>query len=169
MLGLYENFPGSVHRIENYSSALSRMKLQQRLIRVIGDINRKTFSFEEIAIPTVPDCMIIFEFGVADAKSFNYIDDEEMRRTLNALKRKPFDVMDFFCAIRYYRVKAEHKTPLKFDYYMVRFEFNREAVSLQVFHERGPRYISPEDIISFISTAVNQTTRKKTLRTVRLD
>ena len=169
MLGLYDNFPGNVHRIENYSSALSHLKLQQKLIHVIGDINRKTFSFKEISIPTFTDCIIIFEFGVADAKSFNYIDDEEIRRTLNALKRKPFDVMDFFCAVRYYRVKAEKKKPLKFDYYMVRFAFNREAVSLQVFHERGPRYISPEDIISFISNAVNQTTRKKTLRTARFD
>jgi hypothetical protein len=100
MLGLYENFPENIHRIESFTSSLSSKKLQQRLIQVLHEINRKTFSFEEIAHPTVPNCTIIFEVGIADAKSFNYIDEEETKRVLNALKKEPFRVMDLFCAVR---------------------------------------------------------------------
>jgi len=169
MLGFYENFPGRVHRIESFMSSISGKKLQQRLITVLSEINRKTFSFEEVANPTVPECIIIFEVGMADAKSFNYIDEEETRKTLNALKKEPFHVLDFFCAVRYYKATAEKKTPLKFDYYMIRLVFNKDVVAIQVFHERGPRYISPEDITLFIVKAINKVSTKKILKPVEPD
>ncbi len=161
MLGFYENFPEGIHKIEAFTSALQSRKLQQRLIQVMSEINRKTFNFEEIANPTVPNCTILFEVGIADAKNFNYIDAEETKKALNALKKEPFHIMDFFCAVRYYKTKAEKKTPLKFDYYIIRFTFNKDAVEMRIFHERGPRYISPEDITTFLVKAVNQASTKK--------
>ena len=164
MLGFYENFPENIHRTESFTSALPSKKLQQKLIQVLSEINRKTFSFEEIANPTVPTCTIIFEVGIADAKSFNYIDEEETKKALNALKKEPFRVMDFFCAIRYYKAKTEKKTPLKFDYYMIRFGFSKDSMELRVFHERGPRYISPEDIVAFLVNKVNEASGKRILK-----
>jgi hypothetical protein len=166
MLGLYENFPENIHRIESFTPSLSSKKLQQRIIQVLNEINRKTFSFEEIAHPSVPECTIIFEIGIADENSFNYIDEEETKRVLNALKKEPFQVMDLFCAVRYYRVKTEKKTPLKFDYYMMRAVFGKNAVEVRVFHERGPRYISPEDIVTFLAKKINKTSTKKILKKV---
>ena len=166
MLGFYENFPEGIHKIEVFTSALQSRKLQQRLIQAISEINRRTFSFEEIANPTVPNCTILFEVGIAEAKSFNYIDGEETKKALNALKKEPFHLMDFFCAVRYYKNKVEKKTPLKFDYFMIRFTFSKDTVEIRVFHERGPRYISPEDITTFVVKAVNQASAKKILKTV---
>ena len=166
MLGRYENFPEGIHRTESFTSSLSSKKLQQRLIQVLSEINRKTFSFEEIANPTVPECTIIFEVGLADAESFNYIDEEETKKALNALKKEPFHVMDFFCAVRYYKAKTEKKTPLKFDYYMIRFAFSKDTMEIRVFHERGPRYFSPEDIVTFLMNKVNEATGRKILKKV---
>jgi len=166
MLGRYENFPEGIHRTESFTSSLSSKKLQQRLIQVLSEINRKTFSFEEIANPTVPECTIIFEVGLADAESFNYIDEEETKKALNALKKEPFRVMDFFCAVRYYKAKTEKKTPLKFDYYMIRFAFSKDTMEIRVFHERGPRYFSPEDIVTFLMNKVNEATGRKILKKV---
>ena len=166
MLGLYENFPENIHRIESFTSSLSSKKLQQKMIQVLHEINRKTFSFEEIAYPSVPECTIIFEVGIADAKSFNYIDEEETNKVLNALKKEPFQVMDLFCAVRYYKDKTEKKTPLKFDYYIMRAVFGKNAMEMRVFHERGPRYISPEDIVTFLVNKTNKTSAKKILKTV---
>ncbi|HUT17323.1 MAG TPA: hypothetical protein VMW84_03390 [Acidobacteriota bacterium] len=167
MLGFYENFPVNIHRIENFTSLLSTKKLQQRLIQVLYDINRKTFSFEEIAHPTVPDCTIIFEAGLAEAKSFNYIDEEETKRVLSALRKATFQIMDFFCAVRYYKGAA--KAPLKFDYYLMRVVFGKNSVEIQVFHERGPRYISPEDIVTFLVNMVNETSARKILKKIESD
>jgi hypothetical protein len=168
MLGFYENFPANIHRIENFATPLSSKRLQQRLIQALHDINRRTFSFEEIAFPTVPECTIIFEAGLAEAKGFNYIDEEEKRKVLSALRKKTFQTMDFFCAIRYYKGTAENKIPLKFDYYLLRFVFGKNSVEIQVFHERGPRYISPEDIVTFLVNEVNKTTRR-TLKRVEAE
>jgi len=169
MLGFYENFPEGIHKIENFTSAISIKELQRRLIHVLSEINRKTFSFEEIANPTVPKCTIIFELGIADAKSFNYIDGEETKKALSMLKKDPFHVMDFFCVVRYYKTKEEKKTPLKFDYYLIRFKFIKDTVEMRVFHERGPRYISPEDITTFLVKALNQVSAKKILKPVEPD
>jgi hypothetical protein len=164
MLGFYENFPANIHRTDNFTSSLSSRKLQQRLIQVLRKLNRETFSFEEVAYPTVPECTIIFEVGLADAKNFNYIDEEETKRALSILRKATLQTMDFFCAVRYYKGAA--KAPLKFDYYLMRFVFGKNSAEIQVFHERGPRYISPEDIITFLVNKINEASARKILKKI---
>jgi hypothetical protein len=112
----------------------------------------------------VPECTIIFEAGLADTGNFNYIDDDETHKVFTALRKAPFQTMDFFCAVRYYKGTAENKTPLKFDYYMLRVVFGRNSVEIKVFHERGPRYISPEDIVTFLVNEVNKTSSRRILK-----
>jgi hypothetical protein len=120
-------------------------------------VNSKTFSFEDVGNPTVPGCTVIFEFGIADSNSFTFIDEEEAKKMLTALSDEPCRVMDFFCAIRYYKDYASAKKPLKFDYFMARFVFTEESqMELQVFHERGPRYVSPRDLITFLQKKINE-------------
>ena len=165
MLGFYDNFPVNIHRIDNFSTSFSNKKLQQRLMGVLFEINRRTFSFEEIAYPTVPECTIIFEAGLAEAKCFNYIDEEEAKKVLEALKKGALRSMDIFCAVRYYKDAAE-KAPLKFDYYMLRVVFGKNSVEIQVFHERGPRYISPEDMVTFLVNMINATSTRKVLKKI---
>jgi hypothetical protein len=166
MLGFYENFPLNIHRTETFSSFLPCKKLQQRLVKDLFEINTKKFSFEEIGHPTVHQCTIIFEVGIADAESFNYVDKGELEKALNVLKRKNFQIIDLFCAIRYYKNSEEKKTPLKFDYYLVRTRFNENAIELRVFHERGPRYISPEELTNFLVNEVNGSSGRKILKSV---
>lgn len=156
-LGFYENFPTNIHRIDSFNSTLSGKQLQQRLIQVFFGINNKEFSFEEVTNPTVPQGEVIFEFGLAESGDFNFIDEEEAKKTLKFLAKTRLGSMDFFCSIRYYKVSGEKKKPLKFDYYMLRTIFGKDTFEVQVFHERGPRYISPEELTNFIFTEVNET------------
>ena len=165
MIGFYDNFPINIHRIENFTSPLSTRKLQQRLIQVLQNVNLRTFRFEEIAHPTVPDCSVIFELGVADAKSFNFIDKEEAKNVLDVLSKETLRLMDFFCAVRYHKGTLK-KTPLKFDYYMIRVVFGKDSVEIRVFHERGPRYISPEEIVTFLVNTINETSARKVLKKI---
>ena len=166
MMAVYEHFPElKIHQKEFFTSALSNKKLQQRLMQVFRNVNGKTFTFEEIGNPTVPGCTVIFELGIADAKSFSYLDEEETKKVLTALKKKAFRVMDFFCAIRYYKDYPSNKKPLKFDYYMVRFIFDEEnMLEIQIFHERGPRYIPPKALVTFLLDRVNETSTKAILK-----
>ena len=164
MLGSYDNFPENIHLKENYTAHLSTRRLQQRLIRVLQEVNRRTFNFSEIAHPFTPECTTIFEIGLAESKSFSYIDEEETKRVLKELRKRTLRLMDLFCAVRYYKGDGEKKAPLKFDYYLVRTVFGENAMEIQVFHERGPRYISPEDIVTFLVNRMNEASSRKILK-----
>ena len=163
-IGFYENFPVNIHRIDNFNSTLSSKQLQQKLIQIFYDINSKEFSFEEVTNPTVPQGRVSFEFGLAELGDFNYIDEEEVKKTLSLLSKERLNSMDFFCSIRYYKGNGEKKTPLKFDYYMLRTIFSKNMLEVQVFHERGPRYISPEELTTFIFTKINEAVNRKILK-----
>jgi hypothetical protein len=133
-------------------------------MQVLRNVNCRTFSFEDVGNPTIPGCTVIFEVGIADSNSFTFIDEDEMKKVLTIVKQDPFGVMDFFCAIRYYKDYASNKKPLKFDYYIIRFVFSESIVELQVFHERGPRYFSPKDIVVFLMDRINETSARKVLK-----
>jgi hypothetical protein len=168
MSATYEGFPKqSIHAKETFTSALSQGKLQQRIIQVLRNVNSKTFTFEDFGNPSIPGCTVIFEAGIADANSFTSIGEDEAKKVLAALKQEPFGVMDFFCAIRYYKDYTSRKKPLKFDYYITRFIFGEGLVELQVFHERGPRYASPKDMITFLTDRINETSARKILKKIK--
>ena len=148
--------------VEGFNSTISTKQLQQKLTQVLYEINKNQFSFEEAANPTIPDCKLIFEFGLANAECFNYIDEEEVKGLLETLEKEQLHTMDFFCAIRYYR--GEKKRALKFDYYLLRTLYNKGILEIQVFHKQGPRYLSPEDLVMFIFNKVNAGSKKKILK-----
>ncbi len=166
MLGKYENFPLNIHFIESFSSQLNSKQLQQRLLEALKSMNRKPFSFEQVAIPTVPGGEVIFEFGLAEDDGFNFLDNSETQRMLEVLKAEKVQSLDFFCAIRYYRVNGEKRTPLKFDYYMLRTGFAAKTFEMQIFHKQGPRYLSPEDLSCLIVEEVNRASAKKVLKRI---
>jgi hypothetical protein len=167
MLGRYENFPENIHVTMSFTTRFTDQKLQRKIMATSREINRKSFSFEEIGIPIMHGCTLIFEFGLAEGKSFNYINDEETKRVLSILKKQSFRVMDFFVAVRNFKDENQKKTPLRFDYYMVRVVFSgNNIIELQVFHERGPRHIAPVDIVEFIERQVNGPLTKKILRRI---
>ncbi|MEM3673708.1 MAG: hypothetical protein QW468_05770 [Candidatus Bathyarchaeia archaeon] len=164
MLGFYEGFPTSVHKTAVFTTLVSSKRLQEQVIRLFHELNINTFNLEDVAVPSIPQCILIFEFGIAEINNFNYLDDEEITKVLKAIRKKPLQTMDFFCAIRYYKKTAEKKKPLKFDYYMLRFLFNKKTVEILVFHGKGPRYLSPEDLITFLTKKINGTSPRKILK-----
>jgi hypothetical protein len=161
MIGVSENFPKKIHRLERFETKLASKKIQKKLIQILESNNRKTYSFEDITYPSVPNCKIIFEAGLAEAKTFNYIDEEEKNRFLKALKKETLNLLDLFFSIRYYRINKKKDTPLNFDYYMIRIIFHNKTIEVKVFHERGPRHISPEEIVTFIINELNKNSTKK--------
>ena len=165
MLGFYENFPKNVHKIAHFKASASKKRLQRVLTQTLHKLNNETLSLEDVAYPSVPQCTVIFEFGIAEANNFNYLDKEETNKVLEVIHRKPFQIMDFFCGIRYYKTQNKKKAPLKFDYYMFRFTFDKKSTEIQVFHERGPRHVPPEEITNFVVSKINETFSRKILKT----
>ncbi|MEM3705171.1 MAG: hypothetical protein QXX59_04505 [Candidatus Bathyarchaeia archaeon] len=119
---------------------------------------------EDVADPSILQCTVIFEFGIAETNNFTYLDDAETNKAFEAINKSPFKVIDVYCAVRYYKLQNKRKTPLKFDYYMIRFLFDKKILEMLVFHERGPRYMAPSDIINFIANEINGEFSKKVLK-----
>ena len=163
-LGFYETFPENIHHLDNYTSFVTIRQLQQKIIHFLGNINRKELAFEQISIPTIPDGLVLFEFGLAEDAGFNYLSPPEVSRSLDFVDQEQVYTLDFFCSIRYYRGNGEIRVALKFDYYMLRTVFSKGMLELRIFHERGPRYLSPEDVTSFIVKGVNIESNKTVLR-----
>ena len=166
MLGFYEGFPVNAHKIARFATLISNKKLQQALVQTVQKLNGEKSSLEEVTEPSIPACIVIFEFGIAEGDTFSYLDLAETQKVLEKIRKAPLHVMDFFCAIRYYKKQNGNKTPLKFDYYMLRLSFNTGLLEINVFHERGPRHMLPEDIVNLIVNKVNEFFSRKVLKAV---
>lgn len=167
MLGLYENFPEEIHKKTLFATSLSNKRLQQALTRILHKLNNESFDLEEVCDVSIPHCTTIFEFGIAENLVFNYLDQWEEKRVLKVIRKRSFSVVDFFCAIRYYRMRNNRRRPLKFDYYMLRLLFsNKTSMEIRVFHERGPRHVSPEDLVRFLVSKLNETFPRKKLKPI---
>ena len=164
MLGFYTNFPQNIHKAETFSTSVSTKKLEQVLVETLYRLNSETLILEEVASPSIPDCKVIFEVGVAEGNDFNYLDSEEKERLLSALNKKLFQVMDFLCVIRYHRMQEKRKTRTKFDYYMLRLMFGENLTEIQVSHERGIRHTSPDDLIKLLMNRINAAFSKRALK-----
>lgn len=164
MLGVYNNFPKAVHNIVDFASSVSNKRLQSALVQAFYKLNSETLTLEEVAAPSIPQCTAMFEFGIAEDTDFNYLDSEEKDKLLKAMEKKPFALIDFFCIMRYRKMQAEKKTPLKSDYYMLRFQFDKELTQMQIFHEKGLMYVSPKDLPEFTIKRINSEFSKKVLK-----
>jgi hypothetical protein len=164
MLGVYNNFPKAVHNIADFAFSISNKRLQSALVETFYKLNNETLTLEEVATPSIPQCTVTFEFGVAEDTDFNYLDKEEKDKLLKSIRKKPFALIDFLSIVRYRKVKAEKKTPLKSDCYMFRFQFDREAAQMQIFHEKGLMYVSPKDLPEFTIKRINSEFSKKVLK-----
>ncbi|MDR2204224.1 MAG: hypothetical protein LBE76_08055 [Nitrososphaerota archaeon] len=150
--------------MKNFGSTLNIKQLQQHLIRTITELNRKPFCFEEITIPTIPNSEVIFEFGLADGKYFNFLNIQEAKCACDTvIKYRQVSVLDFFCVIRYYRCNVQKRIALKFDYYMLRVNFAAKRAEFRVFHKQGLRYINPEDLVMMIVNKINKLAVKPVL------
>jgi hypothetical protein len=166
MLGVLDNFPQTIHRMTCLASLISNRKLQQTLTEALQRLNKESVNMERIADPLMPQCSASFEFGIAETDGFNYLDDEEANRVLKMVQKNPFETMDFFCCLRYHRKHEDKPSPLRFDYYLLRFTFEEKTMDVLVFHERGPRHLSPEDLTDLVVSRINEVSQKKTLRLV---
>lgn len=164
MPSFYRAFPSNIHLIETYRSTLSNRKLQERIIRVFFELNGKEFGFEDIANPTIPGGTVIFNIGLAGEKKFNLINLEQVDSAVDDLNKENLQTIDFFIAIRYYKGKPENRVPLRFDYYLMRTLYGKDSFEMQVVHDSGPRYVTPEDLSVLIFDKINEGAKKKPLK-----
>ena len=164
MFGRYDGFPINVHKIANLTFSTSNRELQEKLTQVFEQMNCETIYLKDVVGSTMPNYILNFESGIAKAKDFTFLNCREVATTLEIITKGPLQVMDFYCALRYYNLKNGKKAHLRFDYYMIRFIFNKNSIEIRVFHERGPMYTSPTDVVDFIVKKINENSPKRILK-----
>ena len=164
MLGVYDNFPNAVHNITDFSTTIPSKRLQIALVEALYKLNNQTLTLEEAATPSIPECRVNFEFGIAEGCEFSYIDGEERQKIRKTIEKKPFLTLDFLCFILYHKLKDTKKTTLKSDRYIVRFIFYQSLLQMQIFHEKGLMYVSPKDLPEFFAKKISAESSKRALK-----
>jgi hypothetical protein len=163
MLGFYDRFPTIIHGAFTFVSSVSLKKLERTVIEACGKLNEESMVLDDVACPTIPHCHVAFEFGIAEGNSFNYLDKQEKQKILTAIEKAPLEVMDLLCGIRYHKEQGDKKKALRFDYYLLRFRFHQKQGEMQVFHEKGPRYVTPGDLAALLVKKVNEESGRRIL------
>jgi hypothetical protein len=168
MFGQYKSFPTIPQRIVYYTSTLSPKKLQQALAETCHKLNTETLTPEQLDTPAIHQCTISFEFGIAETNNFNYLDQKETNRLQQTINKQPLQTMDFLCITRYHKNNQQKPKPLKFDYQMIRFTFDKNLVEVQAYHEKGPMHIMTDEIINLLITRINDMFPRKALKPIEV-
>lgn len=156
MLGRYENFPEVVHGVAQFSHSISSSALQHMILQTFHQLNHERRKIGEVTPIAPSECEASFEFGLAEGSAFNYLDKDEVDGALKTVGKKALETLDFFCAVRYHAADKVKRSRLKFDYYLLRFMFDRGKTEMRIFHERGPRRVSPEELLVFLVRDINK-------------
>lgn len=157
MLGRYENFPEIRHGIVYFVHQLPTIELQQIMIKALYRLSRRQRGHKFSSVKSVLNCSVRFEFGIADGLTFNYIDEEVLKLSLDFVSRGVCSTLDFICIVRYYKKIGRRKyRPLRFDYYIIRFLFYERGGNIEVYHEKGTRRFPIDDLVALIIRRVNR-------------
>ena len=162
MLGIYEDFPDTIHCAASFAYKTSKVSLQKAVLNTFYTINKEKYPLNDIATTPTIACTVSFECGIAEALTFNYMDDEELGKFKKILaKKNSFETLDFLCIARYHAEGTGTKQkPLKFDHYMLRFNFHEKTMLILAYHEKGPQHILPEDFLKFTTRNIVKELRK---------
>ena len=117
--------------------------MQQAMLLTFYQLNKEVYRLHDILrFAPSSECETSFEFGVAEGVVFNYLDKEEVNRLQKSVAKKAMSIIDFLCVVRYHRVNKEKRVPLRFDYHLLRFMFNKNnyvSVHTNHYHESVSR------------------------------
>lgn len=168
VLGHYENFPTVIHNVSKFTHQSTEKKLQMAILRVFHRLNQEKRDLNVLSPFFKSKCEVSFEFGVAEDNTFNYLDEEELKRFQKDIAKEALSTLDFFCVVRYHTLKERRLIPLKFDYHLLRFVFQENSVEMQIAHERGTRRVSLEDLANFIIGQIREELPRKIVSSPKL-
>jgi hypothetical protein len=137
-------------------------------LHALHQLNHEGYDLKTLTEASPPNCQVNFELGVAEGDAFNFLEKEELDKLQRSLEEgeKPH-ILDFFCASLYHITTSNGRTkPLKFDYTLLRFAFQRGAMDLFVVHERGTQRIPLEDLVTFLISRINRELAQRGLKTL---
>jgi len=168
-IGRYENFPQTLHGVARFTYRSPRGDLQRVILGTLHQLNRETHELGDVTTLPLSKCEVKFELGIADGVTFNYLNRQETSRVQKTIVKKALSVLDFLCVACYHVSPRGRRGALKFDYHLLRFTFHGKNAELRVFHERGPRHVSPKDLLIYIKNRINEDLQRNQLKPLTLE
>jgi len=153
--GIYENFPNTCHYVAVFEFKAPLNTLKSAILNALYNLNRPENIPKKFLPKTITGLKVIFEFGIADGSTFNYLDEETLRDSMEKMHLNIRGIMDFICIIRYYKPINKRFRALRFDYYLLRFIFGKDMFEVRVFHEKGLQRIDAKTLIEILAEGVN--------------
>jgi hypothetical protein len=92
-----------------------------------------------------------FEIGIADDIYFNYLDDETVQNLYKLLNpKRNYRLLDFLIIVTYHYTQQKKSIALNFDHFHFRLIFNKRKIECRVFHNKGIRRMSINELINRI-------------------
>jgi hypothetical protein len=131
-------------------------ELQYAILGTFYRLNHECFDLTAVTPYLKQNCVVGFEFGVADGFNFNFLNQEELTRCLKIVDENELPNLDFFFIVRYHIVKDNgKKVPLKFDYHLLRLVFQESGMEIQICHEKGTQRVPMDDLTYFLIERIN--------------
>ncbi|UCC59084.1 MAG: hypothetical protein JSW14_04100 [Candidatus Bathyarchaeum sp.] len=163
-MGLYKNFPETVHGIALFNYQGSAKSIQQAILCALHHLNHEIHDLGAVTPYLKQKCKVSFEFGVAEGSVFNFLDDKELDQCLRRVAEKELQTFDFFFVVRYHATsKGGKRVPLRFDYHVLRYIFQEGCLEMRIRHERGTQRIPLDDLTDFIAKRINAELSRRTL------
>lgn len=137
--------------------------MQSVISETLHKLNNETNDLNSLTRASPPNCKVNFEFGIAEEDTFTFLDEEEIARLTEALKKQEaLRILDFFCAILYHQIMQDGKAKsLKSDYVLLRFAFRRRIMELFLVHQRGIQHLPLGDLTTFLINRINSELTQK--------
>ena len=138
-------------------------RMQSVISETLQKLNNETNDLSSLTRASPPNCQVNFEFGIAEEDTFTFLNEEELARLTEALKRQEaMSILDFFCVIRYHQTMQDGKAKsLKSDYVLLRFAFRRRIMELFLVHQRGIQHLPLGDLTIFLINRINSELTQK--------
>lgn len=164
MLGRFDSFPKTVHKVAVFNGQDPKTKVQQAILCAFQGLNQQSFELCKIMSFLKQDINVSFEVGVGDGSDFLFLQKNEQENCSRAVEEDEFEVLDFFVVVRYHKLNNKGKQiPLRFDYHVLRFAFHEKLIELLIRHERGTQRIPVDDLIEFFTSQINKELKKQQL------
>jgi hypothetical protein len=165
-LGIFTNFPSIVHGWAEAFHNNQQHEVQKATIRALQELNnhREPYRINVSSESRTYKGILGFEVGVGEGVFFTYLDDETVQRLYNSSSsRIHYHHLDFLIIVTYHYYKHNKTIALNFDHFQLRLIFNKQKIEAQLFHNKGTRRVSLDEILNRIFDEISKRLLKSAL------
>jgi len=169
--GTFANFPSTIHGIAKAKFNDHPAKVQQTIVEAFHKLNdsSETYLISPSSRVGTYQGRVGFEIGIAQGTDFYNLTNEVTKNLCRAItSKKPYSRLDFIIIVTYHYKINGKENHLHFDYHQLRFSFNNDTLEIRLFHSKGTRRMSLNELTRRILTCINEEMKHQSLSSLTI-